>query len=276
MSRPFIEIVDLGKTFEQRRLFGGGPGFRAVRNVTLSVERGRTLGIVGESGSGKSTLLRMVLRLIRPSEGMIRIGGQDIWALRPGELKAFRRRVQPIFQNPASSFNPRQSIGAILQAPLEVHGIGDRASRRRDVAELLERVGLPADVATRYPHQLSGGQKQRVAIARAVILRPEIVLADEPTSALDVSVQAQVLDLFEETQREMGLTAIFVSHNLAVIRQISDWVAVMRLGEVVEYGPVEQIFAAPRHDYTRTLLEAVPDHGPLRGPALSVPERALP
>lgn len=273
MSPPLIEIVELGKTFEQRRLFGGGTGFRAVYDVSLSVQRGQTLGVVGESGSGKSTLLRMVLRLIRPSEGSIRVGGQDIWSLTSSELKAFRRKVQPIFQNPASSFNPRQSIGTILQAPLEVHGIGDKASRRRAVAELLERVGLPAEMATRYPHQLSGGQKQRIAIARAVILKPEIVLADEPTSALDVSVQAQVLDLFEETQREMGLTAIFVSHNLAVVRQVSDWVAVMRQGEVVEYGPVEEVFAAPRHDYTRALLEAVPDHRV--GPRHPAPERAI-
>ena len=267
MGGPLIAIEGLGKTFERPGPFRRGTGFRALRDVTLAVERGETLGIVGESGSGKSTLLRMVLRLIRPGEGRIRIGGQDIWALPPREIRAFRRRVQPIFQNPASSFNPRQSIGAILAAPLEVHGIGDRRSRRRAVAELLERVGLPAEVATRHPHQLSGGQKQRIAIARAVILRPEIVLADEPTSALDVSVQAQVLDLFEEIRRGMGLTAIFVSHNLAVIRQVSDHVAVMRQGEVVEYGPAEAVFAAPRHDYTRALLAAVPDHRIPHAPA---------
>ena len=260
MNGALIEISGLGKTFEHRSLLGATDGFRAVNNVTLCVERGQTLGIVGESGSGKSTLLRMVLRLIRPTEGSIRIDGQDIWSLPQRDLKALRRKVQPIFQNPASSFNPRQSIGAILEAPLEVHGIGDKASRRRAVGELLERVGMPADVASRYPHQLSGGQKQRIAIARAVILKPEIVLADEPTSALDVSVQAQVLDLFEQTRREMGLTSIFVSHNLAVIRQVSDWVAVMRLGEVVEYGPVDQLFAAPKHEYTRALIDAVPAH----------------
>ena len=267
MSAPLIEIAGVGKTFGTRGLFGGGEGFSAVDGVNLTLERGQTLGIVGESGSGKSTLLRMVLRLVPPSEGTIRIGGNDIWRLSGRDLKALRRRVQPIFQNPASSFNPRQTIGAILTAPLEVHGIGDRASRRRMAAELLERVGLPADALQRHPHQLSGGQKQRVAIARAVILKPEIVLADEPTSALDVSVQAQVLDLFETTRRELGLTAIFVSHNLAVIRQISDQVAVMRLGKVVEFGPAESIFANPRHEYTRALIAAVPDHRNLSQPA---------
>jgi peptide/nickel transport system ATP-binding protein len=260
MSGPLIDVTGLGKTFGRKGLFGGGQTFRAVDNVNLSLERGQTLGIVGESGSGKSTLLRMVLRLVRPSEGSIRIDGQEIWSLNRTELKTLRRKVQPIFQNPASSFNPRQTIGAILSAPLEVHDIGDRASRKRAVAQILERVGLPVDVATRHPHQLSGGQKQRIAIARAVILKPAIVLADEPTSALDVSVQAQVLDLFDDTRREMELTTIFVSHNLAVIRQVSDWVAVMRLGQIVEYGPVDALFANPQHEYTRALIDAVPDH----------------
>ncbi len=248
------------KDFEQGRLFGRAPGLRAVDNISLLVERGETLGVVGESGSGKSTLLRMVLRLVRPSAGTIAVEGRDIWSLPARDLKAFRRKIQPIFQNPASSFNPRQSIGRILSAPLEVHGIGDRRSRANKVAALLERVGLPREVAGRYPHQLSGGQKQRIAIARAVILEPAIVVADEPTSALDVSVQAQVLEIFQETKRDMGLTCIFVSHNLAVISQVSDWVAVMRQGAVVEYGPVATIFAAPQHEYTQALIAAVPDH----------------
>ena len=247
------------KDFEQGSLFARTKGLRAVDDVSFHVERGETLGIVGESGSGKSTLLRMVLRLLRPSAGTIEIDGRDIWSLPAGDLKGFRRKIQPIFQNPASSFNPRQSIGSILSAPLEVHGMGDRRSRSGKVTALLERVGLPGDVAGRYPHQLSGGQKQRIAIARAVILEPAIVVADEPTSALDVSVQAQVLDVFQETKRAMGLTCIFVSHNLAVIRQVSDRVAVMRHGAVVEYGPAETLFAAPRHAYTQELIAAVPD-----------------
>lgn len=201
----------------------------------------------------------MVLRLLEPTAGTIRIHGKDIWSLHGADLKAMRRQVQPIFQNPASSFNPRQSIQSILSAPLEVHSMGSRGERRLKVFEMLERVGLSADLASRYPHQLSGGQKQRVAIARAVILRPSIVLADEPTSALDVSVQAQILRLFQETKQEFGLTTIFVSHNLAVIRQVSDDIAVMRRGEVVEYAAADQIFSAPKHEYTRALIAAVPD-----------------
>ena len=259
MTEALIEIDGLSKTFARATLFGGADGPRAVSGVSLSVRANRTLGIVGESGSGKSTLLRMVLRLIRPSAGAIRIDGRDIWSLSGRDLKALRRQVQPIFQNPASSFNPRQSIYAILAAPLEVHGIGSRRGHRGTIIEMLERVGLSANIAARYPHQLSGGQKQRVAIARAVILGPRIVLADEPTSALDVSVQAQVLRLFQETKRELGLTTIFVSHNLAVIRQVSDDVAVMRRGEVVECGSTAAIFSAPKHEYTRALIAAVPD-----------------
>ena len=260
MFDDVIRIRDVGKDFGGQGLFQRGPGVKAVDGVTLAVRRGVTLGIVGESGSGKSTLLRMALRLIRPSSGTVEVDGQDIWTLKGPALKAFRRKVQPIFQNPASSFNPRQSIGQILSAPLEVHGIGTRDSRRARVVDLLERVGLPKDAVDRHPHQLSGGQKQRVAIARAVILEPEVVLADEPTSALDVSVQAQVLDLFEDIRRDLGLTAIFVSHNLAVIRQVSDEIAVMRHGRLVEYGTVEQVFGDPRNDYTKTLIAAVPDH----------------
>lgn len=260
MAQDLIHIRGVTKEFGGHGLLRRGSGVKAVSDVTLSVRRGETLGIVGESGSGKSTLLRMALRLIRPTSGLIEVDGTDIWALKGAALKDFRRKVQPIFQNPASSFNPRQSIGQILSAPLEVHGIGTRDSRRAKVLDLLDRVGLPKDAVDRHPHQLSGGQKQRIAIARAVILEPQIVLADEPTSALDVSVQAQILDLFDEIRRDLGLTAIFVSHNLAVIRQVSDQIAVMRHGALVEYGQADQVFGDPRHDYTKTLIAAVPDH----------------
>jgi ABC-type glutathione transport system ATPase component len=261
MSRPLIEADRLSKVFHGgARLVGRrGDGTLAVNAVSMRVMPGQTLGIVGESGSGKSTLLRILLRLTRPSAGQALFDGQDIWSLRGAELRAMRRRVQAVFQDPMSSFNPRQTVADILAAPLEVHCIGTGASRRDTVAETLERVGLGLQLARRYPHQLSGGQRQRVAIARAIILRPSVLLADEPTSALDVSVQAQVLNLFRQTRAALGLTCIFVSHNLGVVRYVSDHVAVMRHGVVVEEGPVDTIFTASRHEYTKSLLAAVPD-----------------
>jgi peptide/nickel transport system ATP-binding protein len=253
-----LEIRDISKQFDNGSLLRqAGP--YALRNVTLNVEQGQTLGIVGESGSGKSTLLRVILRLIRPTSGSVLFEGQDVWSMRGTDLRGMRRKVQAVFQDPASSFNPRQRIGAILRAPLDVHGIGPAHSRDKVVAATLERVGLPADFASRLPHQLSGGQRQRVAIGRAIIMGPSLILADEPTSALDVSVQAQILNLFRETKRSLGLTSIFVSHNLAVVRYLSDHVAVMRHGEVVESGPAETVFRQPKHTYTRALIDAVPD-----------------
>jgi peptide/nickel transport system ATP-binding protein len=252
-----LVLDDLTKSFETSALVSRNPP--AVRSVSLSVDKGGTLGIVGESGSGKSTLLRMILRLVRPTSGQILYRGRDVWKMSRPQLRGLRREVQAVFQDPASSFNPRQTIGAILSAPLEVHGIGDTRERSWTISETLNQVGLPSDFLRRYPHQLSGGQRQRVAIARAIILRPMLVLADEPTSALDVSVQAQILNLFQETQRKLGLTTIFVSHNLAVIRYLSDQVAVMRQGEIVESGATEMVFSSPHHPYTKALLEAVPD-----------------
>jgi ABC-type glutathione transport system ATPase component len=253
-----LEIDHVSKRFETGRLFRR-EGPLAVNNVSLTLSLGETLGIVGESGSGKSTLLRMMLRLIRPTSGRIIYRGKDLWALRGSELLAVRREIQAIFQDPASSFNPRQRIGTILRAPLDVHAIGAPKERDAKVAEVLGRVGLPPEFARRFPHQLSGGQRQRVAIGRAIIMGPSLVLADEPTSALDVSVQAQILNLFRETNRNLGLSSIFVSHNLAVVRYLSDRVAVMKQGEIVEVGPSETVFANPQHAYTRALLDAVPD-----------------
>jgi ABC-type glutathione transport system ATPase component len=259
MSLALLEVANVSKTFQTGRRLLRRQTFKAVDGVNLEVRPGETLGIVGDSGSGKSTLLRMMLRLIRPSEGSIHFGGRDIWTLSGSEVLGLRRQIQAVFQDPASSFNPRHSIGALLSAPLEVHGVGTRESRRNTVSETLSLVGLNAGFLTRYPHQLSGGQRQRVAIARAIILRPSLVLADEPTSALDVSVQAQILNLFKKTKRELGLTYVFVSHNLAVIRYVSDRVAVMRHGTVIEMGESAATFAHPQHPYTRALLEAVPD-----------------
>jgi len=258
MTEPLVQINRINKSFGGGGFFGG-KAVHAVQDITLSIPQGQTLGIVGESGSGKSTLLRVVLGLTRPDSGEVTINGQNMHSMKGPDLKAMRRRVQPIFQNPASSFNPRQTIGQILMAPMQVHGTVDRKDRHARVAQMLEKVGLTPEMSDRMPHQLSGGQKQRVAIARAIILNPEVVLADEPTSALDVSVQAQVLDLFADIQSEMGLTTMFVSHNLAVIRQVSDFVAVMQHGQLVEYGPTDQIFDTPQKDYTRKLIAAVPD-----------------
>jgi ABC-type glutathione transport system ATPase component len=251
-----LELQSLFKRFEKR----GGPTDQwAVNNVNLSVAAGETLGIVGESGSGKSTLLRMALRLTKPSSGTILFKGKDVWAASRAELFAMRREIQAIFQDPASSFNPRHRIGEILEAPLAVHGQGDRDARRLAVKQTMSLIGLPEDFTTRYPHQLSGGQRQRVAIARAIILKPSVVLADEPTSALDVSIQAQILNLLQETKQRLGLTMIFVSHNLAVVRHVSDRVAVMRKGEVLEVADCETLFSNPRHDYTKALIAASPD-----------------
>jgi peptide/nickel transport system ATP-binding protein len=253
-----LEAEHVSKRFDSGSLFRREAPL-AVNNVNLTLSPGETLGIVGESGSGKSTLLRMMLRLIRPTSGRIIYKGRDLWGLSGAELFATRREIQAIFQDPASSFNPRQRIGAILRAPLDVHDIGAPKERDAKVAETLIRVGLPPEFTRRFPHQLSGGQRQRVAIGRAIIIGPSLVLADEPTSALDVSVQAQILNLFREINRTLGLSSIFVSHNLAVVRYLSDRVAVMKQGEIVESGPSEIVFANPRHPYTQALLDAVPD-----------------
>jgi ABC-type glutathione transport system ATPase component len=259
VSEGLLQFRNVTKDFESGLLPWTRRRMRAVDDVSLDLRAGETLGIVGESGSGKSTLLRIALRLVRPGSGRVLFEGRDLGAFEGGDLRQVRRRMQAVFQDPASSFNPRQSVGQILLAPLEVHGIGTSESRRRQVGDTLELVGLNSTFVDRYPHQLSGGQRQRVAIARAIILRPSLVVADEPTSALDVSVQAQILNLFKQTKRDLGLTYLFVSHNLGVIRYVSDRVAVMRLGRIVEIGSAHDIFTKPQHDYTQALLAAVPD-----------------
>jgi ABC-type glutathione transport system ATPase component len=259
MSSALLQFRNVTKDFESGLLPWNRHFTRAVDDVTLEVQRGETLGIVGESGSGKSTLLQIALRLVRPSAGEVLFEGREIGSLTRRDLRNTRRRMQAIFQDPASSFNPRQSIGQILLAPLEVHCIGTHGTRLQQVADTLALVGLNATMVDRYPHQLSGGQRQRVAIARAIILGPSLVMADEPTSALDVSVQAQILNLFKQTKRDLGLTCLFVSHSLGVIRYVSDRVAVMRQGRIVEFGSAHDIFTRPQHEYTQALLAAVPD-----------------
>ena len=249
-------------------LFKGRRTLHAVNGVDLDVVKGEVLGIVGESGCGKSTLARILLGLLPPTRGTVALDGRDIRELGRREMA---RRVQPVFQDPYSSLNPRRTVASIVALPLAVHGIGSSAERRRSALEMLERVGLPARFADRYPRELSGGQRQRVAIARALVMRPEIVVCDEPTSALDVSVQSQILNLLLDLQRELGLTYVFISHNLAVVEHIATRVAVMYLGQVVELSETAALFRDPRHPYTRALLASVltPE------PGLGIPDTGL-
>ncbi|MGX5359627.1 dipeptide ABC transporter ATP-binding protein [Kocuria sp. KH4] len=252
---PLVVIEDLTKVFKGRL---GQPDFTAVRDVSLTVPRGRTVAIVGESGSGKTTTARMLLKLYEPTSGSIRFDGQDVTGLRGKRLAAFRQRVQPIFQDPYSSLNPMFTIGRIVEEPLSTYGRGDRGERRDRVKWLLEEVALPPSTVNRYPNELSGGQRQRVAIARALALQPELIVCDEPVSALDVLVQKQILDLLGRLQEEFGLSYLFISHDLAVVRLISDEVCVMKDGELVEAAASEEIFTNPRHPYTRRLLASIP------------------
>jgi peptide/nickel transport system ATP-binding protein len=238
------------------------------------------VGLVGESGSGKTTLGKVIARLVPATSGSITVAGRDLSALRSRDLRAARAEIGFVFQNPSDSLNPRARVGAIVAEPLKLHTTLRNAERQQRVIELLDRVDLPADTASRFPHQLSGGQRQRVAIARALVLGPRLVIADEPTSALDVAVQAGVLKLIAELQRELGFGCLFISHDLAVVRQVSQQVTVMCEGRVVESGPTEQVLSEPRHEYTRTLLASVPLPDPRvqrarrAGPAPAVPRRS--
>ena len=237
---------------------------RAVDGVDLEVARGETLALVGESGCGKTSTGKAILRLIDPTAGSIRFGGEEIATHGTAALAPFRRRMQIVFQDPYASLNPRMTVGSILAAPFEIHGIGDRHDRAGRVAELLRTVGLPPDAVRRYPHEFSGGQRQRIGIARALALEPELIVGDEPVSALDVSIQAQVINLMKRLQAERGLAYIMISHNLAVVSHVADRVAVMYLGRVVETAPREQLFFHARHPYTQALLSAVPEPVPGR------------
>ncbi|NJQ05317.1 ABC transporter ATP-binding protein [Streptomyces lonarensis] len=265
-----LEVRDLVKHFPitqgivLRRKVGA---VQAVDGINLDLRRGETLGIVGESGCGKSTLAKLLIGLERPTSGTIKVRGQDLTELRGGDLLAARRNIQMVFQDPYTSLNPRMTVGDLIGEPFEIHtDVVPRQGRRQRVQELLDLVGLNPDHINRYPHQFSGGQRQRIGIARALALEPEVLLCDEPVSALDVSIQAQVINLLEKLQDELGLSYLFIAHDLSVVRHIADKLGVMYLGRVVEYGNAEEIYEAPTHPYTQALLSAVPVPDPkLRG-----------
>jgi oligopeptide transport system ATP-binding protein len=259
-----IEVRNLTKHFPMGTgVFGGErDAVRAVDDVSFSIRRGETFGLVGESGCGKSTTGRCILRLIEPTSGSVQFDGHDLLTLSADHLRRLRRDIQIIFQDPYSSLNPRMTVGLIVEEGLIIHGIGDRRARRDRIAELLRLVGLEPEHADRYPHEFSGGQRQRIGIARALALNPRFIVCDEPVSALDVSVQAQVVNLLQDLQQQLGLTYLFISHGLSVVEHISTRVGIMYLGKLVEVASSEEIFHNPLHPYTRALLSAIPNPDP--------------
>jgi len=239
---------------------------KAVDGISFAIPRGKTLSLVGESGSGKTTAGRALLRLIEPTAGTVLFDGVDVCSLPKKEMRAMRKRMQVIFQDPFGSLNPRMTVGSMVSEAIFAHTRLEKSARRERVAELLEQVGLSPEAADRYPHEFSGGQRQRIGVARALAVEPDLIVADEPVSALDVSVQAQILNLLEDLQDQLGIAYLFIGHDLSVIRHISDYVAVMYLGRIVEAGPVDAIFNNPIHPYTKSLLSAVPVPDPRRKP----------
>jgi ABC-type oligopeptide transport system ATPase subunit len=254
-----VEVRHLTKTFAQRRSwFSAQEATTVVDDVSFDIEEGETFGLVGESGSGKTTTGRCILRLIEPTSGEVRFKGEDVLSFAPARLRAARRDMQIVFQDPYSSLNPRMRAGAIVAEPLVIHGIGDRTRREARVAELLQLVGLEPSMARRYPRDFSGGQRQRIAIARALALEPSFLIADEPVSSLDMTVQAQVMDLLLDLQRRLNLTCLFIAHDLRLVETVCTRLAVMYRGRIVEMGPTSSVFSSPKHDYTQALLSAIP------------------
>ena len=262
MLDTLLEVEGLTKTFGSRR--AKAPGVKAVAEVAFTLRRGETLGLVGESGCGKSTLSRLVLSLLEPDSGQVRIDGVDFTHAPDRQKREFRRRIQIVFQDALSSLNPRMTVGVNIAEPMRLQGLGTPVSRRAEARRLLGLVGLHPDHDARYPHEFSGGQCQRIAIARALILKPEVIVFDEAVSALDVSIRAQILRLVIDLQKQFGLSYIFVSHDLGVIKRICDRVAVMYLGQIVEIGPADAVCREPRHPYTAALLGAIPIADPRR------------
>ena len=257
-GEPVIEVENLRKVYKLRKGNFGNEDFVAVDGATFTIRKGETLALVGESGSGKSTIAKMVLQLEEPSGGSVRIAGKETAGMSTSELFELRSKLQPVFQDPYGSLDPLRNIGNTIMEPLNIHNVGDRESRKQRVLELLDQVSLPRELATRYPNELSGGQRQRVAVARGLALKPEILVLDEAVSALDVLVQAQILDLLAELQRDLGLTYLFITHDLAVVRLIADRVCVMQQGKIVEQATTEEVFENPQQEYTKNLLAAIP------------------
>ncbi|HSC50117.1 MAG TPA: ATP-binding cassette domain-containing protein [Gaiellaceae bacterium] len=266
-KEPLLVVEDLQKHFPVRSGFlveRTTDWVKAVDGVSFSIDEGTTLGLVGESGSGKSTTGYCVLQLLKPTAGSVRFEGRELTSLKAGEMRRMRRQMQIVFQDPYSSLNPRMTVGDIVSEPMEVHGIGNRKTRRESVRQLLDVVGFDPTFTNRYPHEFSGGQRQRIGIARALALNPKLIVCDEPVSALDVSIQAQILNLLRDLQRDFGLTYLFIAHDLAVVRAMSDSIAVMNQGKIVEFGEAESVYTDPQNEYTKALLTAVPVADPRR------------
>ena len=258
-DRPLLDVIGLKKFFPVRGALGTTvQEVKAVNDVSFTLRRGETFGMVGESGCGKSTLGRTILRLTEPTEGEARYEGQDVFEMDEAQLKRMRQDMQMVFQDPFSSLNPRKRIGAILEEPLVIHGIGTPAERTSKVLDILTRVGLQAEHYYRFPHEFSGGQRQRIGIARALMVNPKLIVCDEPVSALDVSIQSQIINLLKQLQAEFGLTYLFIAHDISIVRYISDRIGVMYLGRMVEQAETDAMFAAPKHPYTQALLSSVP------------------
>jgi oligopeptide transport system ATP-binding protein len=277
-SEPLLQVTDLYKEFPVSSGFfvqRVSRTVKAVDGVSFTIQPGRTLGLVGESGSGKSTTGYCVLQLIKPTSGSVRFKGQELTDMGGGDLRRLRRDMQIVFQDPYSSLSPRMTVGDIVSEPLQIHGVGSRRDRRGRVRELLDVVGFNPDYVNRYPHEFSGGQRQRIGVARALALNPDLIICDEPVSALDVSIQAQILNLLKDLQRDFGLTYLFISHDLAVVRSMSDDIAVMKDGKIVETGTADEVYENPKEAYTKALLAAVPVPDPRRMQERRVERRKL-